>query len=263
MKQLICFLLLLFNFQSAFSQDSICKVTDFDIDAIGNYYIVKDAEIIKYDQHSAILNRTSKREFGSPTAIDARDPLRLLVFYRDFGMISILDNQLAEQSVIDLRSLGFIDPLIFAGSVDQGIWIFDRTSSQLIKLDPRVLKSTITIDLRLLFNKDITPTLLEQSKHWVVMLNGNDVLIFDQYGTYVRTMPFKNAPTTLQFKNDDELWVADVEGVKMYNLQLLGSEKPIPLKLPLHLKKARFNDLGGWYMNENGCLSIPITSEIK
>ena len=263
MKQLTCFFILLFFFHSGFSQDSICRVTDFDIDAIGNYYIVKDAEIIKYDSHHILLNRTSRRDFGAPTAIDARDPLRLLVFYRDFGMISILDNQLAEQSSIDLRNSGFIDPLLFAGAVDQGIWIFDRTSSQLTKLDTRVLKSIITIDLRLLFNKNITPTLLEQSKHWVIMLNGNDLLIFDQYGTYVRTMPLKNTPLTFQFKNDDELWVADVEGVKTYNLQLLGSEKLLLVKLPLHLKKARFNDLGGWFMSENGCLSIPTTSDSK
>ncbi len=263
MKSWWCLVFFSFLCRPLFAQDSICQVSDFDIDVLGNFYIVANAEIIKYDTHDVVVNRTSSHENGVPNTIDARDPLRLLVFYRDFGIVSVLDNQLAEQSRIDLRAIGFADPMILAGSVDQGIWIFDRTTSQLIKLDPGLSKALITVDLRLLLNRTITPTLLEVSKNWVVMQDENNLLIFDQYGTYNRSIPAKNAAITLQFKNDDELWIADAEGVKSMNLHLLGSEKSVPILLPARLKKARFSAVGNWFQRLDGCLLLPAQNEIK
>ena len=181
----IIFILILVYFQAPAQNvlDTTKLVKDFTIDLLGQCYAIQGREIIKLDVNGSIISTYSNKDFGNPSALDARDPLRLIVFYRDFSMIRILDSRLAVQSQLDLRQLGFLDVRLIAGNADQSIWVYDRTYSQLSKIDVRLQKSLLTVDLRQFLGKSIVPKRLELSQNWIVLLNDSDIILLDQYGT--------------------------------------------------------------------------------
>ena len=79
------------------------KADYFTSDNLGNAYLIKGHEIFKYLPNGKLFNRYSNLMLGNITSVDATNPLKLLLFYRDFSKIQFLDNQLAEnRGVISL-----------------------------------------------------------------------------------------------------------------------------------------------------------------
>src|SRR6188768_13067 len=115
---LIGFLLTLTRLEGQTPADSLHGVTLISSDKLGNCYAVLESEVIKLDPAGNKVNNFSRKDFGPISQLDARDPLRIHLFYRDFGMVRILDNQLGETTTLDLRTAGLIDPVVIANAVD-------------------------------------------------------------------------------------------------------------------------------------------------
>ena len=128
-------LLILLTFYSTFPSFAqleikpIASVSNFEVDPLGNCYYFKNDDLIKVNALGKELVRYSMKNLGAPSAIDVSNPLRILVFYSAQAVIRILDNNLVDQSELDLRSMGIIQPKVMAGTPDQGIWIFDEISA--------------------------------------------------------------------------------------------------------------------------------------
>src|SRR5437867_3559374 len=72
------------------------KADFFTTDNFGNTYLVKGEEIKKYSASGDLLKIYSNKTMGKITSIDASNSLRLLVFYKDFSSIIILDDLLSQ-----------------------------------------------------------------------------------------------------------------------------------------------------------------------
>jgi hypothetical protein len=240
------------NLTSAQS-DSINNVNNFNVDAIGNVFVLKGTEILKLNSKGVLLLKDSRKDLGTPTIIDSRDPLRLLVLYKDFAMIRILDNQLSEQSIISLRDLGFVDPKLICGTVDNGIWVFDKTVNRLSRVDVKAQKESISLDLNQLLGRPIPATQMEQSQRWVVLLAGKDVLVFDQYGTYLKTITLDVEPVIFQLE-EDMLLAGKEDNFKVYSLtkSLMSTSKI--LHLPSDCTKALLREEKLWILKNNTLL---------
>jgi hypothetical protein len=236
---ILSFSLLMISAKAQTNFDSIPDISDFTIDMFGQCYAIHGSEILKINKKAEIVKTFSKKDFGNPGILDARDPLRLLVFYQDFSIIRILDNEMAEQSIIDLRQLGFNDIRLICGGVDQGIWLYDRSSAQLIKLDVNLQRSLITIDLRQLLGKEINPSKMEQSQNWLLLQNGSDLLLFDRYGTYVRAISLAYTPVLLQIE-ENLLLSGTKDSLEITNLSLFNSTQKIVAILPDGIQKAAY-----------------------
>lgn len=240
-----CFINIQLNAQIVL--DSSIAVKDFTVDMLGQCYAISGSEIIKLDATGNIISTYSKKDLGNPTSLDARDPLRLLVFYRDFGMIRILDNQLAEQSQLDLRQLGFSDVRLIAGNDDQSIWIYDRANAQLSKLDVRLQKSLLTVNIKQFLGKAIFPRKLEVSRSWIVLQNEKEQILLDQYGTYSRTIPLNYIPILFQL-DGHQLLTGNSDSVEITDLNLFDSTKKIDMTLPYEAQKAVIFKDKIWYL---------------
>jgi hypothetical protein len=246
--------LIVFCSNIAFAQvDSIVEVNNFNVDAIGNVYVLKGTEILKLNSKGELLLKDSRRDLGTPTFIDSRDPLRLFVLYKDFAIIRILDNNLSEQSSISLRDIGFIDPKLICGTVDNSIWVFDKTVNRLSKVDVKAQKESISLDLNQLLGKPIPATLMEQSQRWVVLLAGKDVLVFDQYGTYLKTISLDVEPVIFQLEEDD-LLAGQGDSFKVYSLTKSLLSTPKTLHLPSDCTKALLREEKLWILKNNTLL---------
>src|SRR5688500_1993390 len=67
----------------------------FTTDPLGNIYLVKGAEVVKYNASGIRTARYSNLQLGDVATIDAMNPLKILLHYRDFQQLVFLDNQLS------------------------------------------------------------------------------------------------------------------------------------------------------------------------
>lgn len=213
-----CWLIMCF-FSSARAQDrEIGKgISTFHIDPMGFCYFQKGDDIIKLNREQKEFVRFSMKDLGTPTSFDVSNPLRILVFYAEFAMVRVLDNNLIAQSELQLRPLGILQPRVMAGSPDQGIWVYDDISGTLSKINTQLGKAAVSVDLSQLLGKRPAPIALKAVNDWVVMLCPAELIVFDQFGTKVKTIPLGSPPSLFQleesrllYSQGDQLMVEDL-----------------------------------------------------
>src|SRR5580765_5649457 len=114
MKKLICILFAAILTISAKAQtDSSFRINKiitgdivaFTVDNLDNIYLLSSTNQVKKlngnGDSVAVFNDVKK--FGQATLIDVSNPLKVLLYYRDFATIVILDRFLAIRNTIDLR----------------------------------------------------------------------------------------------------------------------------------------------------------------
>jgi len=246
----------LFLSTAAFGQnDTIKSVSTFTLDRLGNCYAVKNGnEIVKLDANGVQQNSNSRRDLGTPELIDATDPLRILVFYKDFGYISILDNRLSKQNDINLRMMNIASPTLIAGANDGGIWVFDIETVQLYKIDINLNQSKINVDIRQLLNKTIKPVKMEVSTNYLCLADEHDSYVFDQFGTYSGTLKGIGAAPLYQL-NDNQLSTGDSTGISKRDLKLVMSEQKLSGSLGSDISKMMVAGEKSWQLNNKGELT--------
>jgi hypothetical protein len=235
--------------------DSINNISSFTLDRLGNCYAIKNGyEIIKMGPDGKVLNSNSRRDLGTPDLIDATDPLRILVFYRDFAYISIYDNRLSKQNDINLRIMNISSPTLIASANDGGIWVFDMETMQLYKIDINLNQSKINVDIRQLLNKTIKPVKMEVSTNYLCLADEHDSYIFDQFGTYSGTLKGIGAAPLYQL-NDNQLSTGDSTGISKRDLKLVMSEQKLSGSLGSDISKMMVAGEKSWQLNNKGELT--------
>lgn len=184
-------LLLLITFPiSLISQELL----QYQVDIQGNTYEIYEQEIVKHNFASDEEFRYSSKLLGNIYQLDATNPLRPLIFYKDVQKLVITDNTLSEQNqqVVSFEDLGMFQIQCVANSrIDNGIWLYDQELLQIVKLD-RTLKSVIETGnlAQLLGLENFAPSkMVEKSGYLYVYCPSNGFLIFDIYGTFYKQIP--------------------------------------------------------------------------
>lgn len=245
--------LLLVLFSYAFSNaqtplKTIDNVSNFEIDPLGNCYYVKSDDLVKVNTNGKELVRYSMKNLGTPSAIDVSNPLRILVFYSSQAVIRVLDNNLIDQSELDLRSMGIIQPKVMAGTPDQGIWIFDEISASLVKIDTKLKSSALSVDLNQLTGRRPNPVRLIANQNWVIMQDQQGIIIFDQFGTKLKSIPLEKATNVLQL-NENTLFYSDNGQLMSYQMTINTFQKENNL-CPKNAVKVYFSEVKCWYLEQ-------------
>ncbi len=251
MRSFLALLLLLlstFSFAQKAKIQCISGVVDFALDPMGNCYYLKNGDLIKANKEGKEIVRYSRKNIGPPTSFDVSNPLRILLFYAEFATVRVLDNNLIDQSEIDLRSMGFLQPRAMAGSPDQGIWIYEEITGNLVKLDNRLGTAALSVDLNQLLGKRPQPTAMQTSRLWVIMQDKTGLIVFDQFGALYKRIPLSKTPLLVQL-NDEELVYEENNRLQKLHLKLLTqSEKPIPQHLTGD--KILLNESSAWTLKD-------------
>ena len=113
----IFFFFLGFCISTRAQKDSCCKliaaikgdVVDFAVDNLDNVYVINSSDQVKkYNSNGdsvAVFNNVKK--FGKLSFIDASNPLKLLLYYKDFSTIVTLDRLLSQQ-LLAIRSASLV-----------------------------------------------------------------------------------------------------------------------------------------------------------
>ncbi|HEU4717502.1 MAG TPA: hypothetical protein VFU15_06705 [Bacteroidia bacterium] len=163
----------------------------FTTDNLGNVYLVKNSVIRKFDSKGVFQKEFSNKNFGPVTSFDATNPLRLVVFYRDFSRVVFLDNTLSQNGEpVALESLGFPLATLVCSSHDNGLWIYDQQNSELIRFDRNLQVENRTGNITQLTGQTLRPSFLLEADNKLFLDNpSSGALVFDALGTYSQTLP--------------------------------------------------------------------------
>ena len=186
-------LLLLGISNNALSQQSskyklleVPKNNQIEIDQYGYFYIIDQDNLIKYDSEGHTLYHYSNKLLGNIDQIDISNPLRPLLFYKDQGLIIVLDNTLSQQKEpISLNELGLYQTSCIANSnFDNGIWLYDIDVNEKIKINHLSQVNYRSGNLSVLIPNMEFPILnLKEKNRKLYVVTRNKIFVMDQFGS--------------------------------------------------------------------------------
>lgn len=165
-------------------------------DNLGNCYVIKEDVLEKYDKDGNFLRNFSNKSLGKISSADVSNPMKILVFYKDFSKIIFLDNTLSQNgNIISLEELGFPQSHLVCSSHNNGVWIYTPQNFELIRLDEDLKKQEQTGNINQIIpaGEKLNPNFLIENNNKVYLNNSESgIFIFDVYGTFYKNVPIKN-----------------------------------------------------------------------
>ena len=190
--------------------------------ATGDMYQLKSNSLTLMRDDLGVELTFSEPINGTVTWADVSNPLRLLLFYQDVSRVIILDNRLGEVGRIDLLSQDLGQVVGTAIATRGGIWVFDETNMELARLNGQgeIVQRSGPL-LSNLSNYQGVIGLWENAGRVSLLVEGEGLLQFDLYGTYLRTIPLKDASWgtvvdgLLIFQNTEGLFAQNLEDLSV------------------------------------------------
>jgi hypothetical protein len=162
------------------------EIVDFTVDNTGNIYLLnRDNQLKKLDANGdslGVYNAVSR--FGDISFIDVTNPLKVLLYYKDFATIVEVDRFLNILNTVDLRSLNIFQVKAICLAYDNNLWIFDELDARLKRIGDDGTLIDQTTDFRQLFDTVPDPSMITDQGGLVYLYDvAKGVYVFDHYGT--------------------------------------------------------------------------------
>ena len=169
--------------------------TYFNVDNLDYMYLLtKNNQLKKLNENGdsvAVFNDVKK--YGNPDFMDVTNPLKTLLYYKNYSTIVTLDRLLAPRNTINLRKQNIFYVNNVTLSYDNYIWIFDEEDYRLKKIDEegKILQSSV--DWRMLFDTVPAPVKMIDRDNFVYLYDTTKgFYIFDYYGGFKNRLTFLN-----------------------------------------------------------------------
>lgn len=232
------FLLLLLAVHPSFAQTTLLQpfktwqvpIADLAVDNLDNLYILTTTDQLKkYNANGdSISAYNNVRRYGKLHAIDVTNPLKLLLFYKDFSTLVILDRQLTARTDIELRRKAILQPGAAGSSYDNNIWLFDEYDNKLKKINEEGTLLLETPDLRTVFGFALQPQQIIDHNNTVYLYDQQrGVFLFDHYGTFRKKLPITQWQRIAVLEG--YVYGTAANAVHFYNTAtLLTRQQPLP-----------------------------------
>jgi hypothetical protein len=168
---------------------------DFQVDNLGDLFLLTPQnQLKKYNGSGDSLSVFNDvRRYGKIAYMDVTNPLKILLFYQEFGTIVMLDRFLNNINSIDLRQLGFYQVTCIGLAYDNNIWVYDALAGQLNKIASDGTLVSQTNDIRQFTDSVPDPTLLSDQGGLVYLYDPQEgAFVFDHYGGFQKLIPLRN-----------------------------------------------------------------------
>jgi hypothetical protein len=236
-----CCSVLLLHFAMAQSDSSFTLVktypgnfTYFTIDNLDNIYLLSNTnQLKKISPNGDTLVFNEVRKYGKLFSIDATNPLKVLLYYKNFSTIVVMDRFLNVRNTINLRQQNIFKVKAVAASYDNNIWLFDEGDAMLKKIDDNGAVLMASVDFRNIFDSVPSPEQITDRDKFIYLYDTTKgFYTFDYYGSFKTRIPFLNWNST------------DVIGSNLYGFSnhLLHQYKPGSLNLKDYPLPASFEN---------------------
>ncbi|MDR2409906.1 MAG: hypothetical protein LBE13_17595 [Bacteroidales bacterium] len=203
------------------------RATFITMDKLGYIYACNGTTVDKYNEHGELLFSYSAFSAGRVSFIDAYNPLKIIVFFKDFMRLVFLDNKLTPQENAYLLSDINLFPTCVCTSYDNGFWVYDESVKQLFRYDAQQKLSNKSQDITYFAEKEINPSFIKESVSGFLLLNDaeNGIFVFDHFGTYLKTIPvytdyFYVMNHQILYVYDDTLKTINIQTLQQMNILL-------------------------------------------
>lgn len=200
--RLICTVIIIFcSIQTKAQDDSLFRflkkieypISSFTADNLGELYIINtDNQLKKFNEKGdslGVFNQVTK--YGKLSYVEAQNPWKVILFYKNYSTIVLLDKFLNVLGNINLRKQNIFQVQAVTSSYDNNIWLYDEQENKLKKIDDQGNTLSESVDFRLLFDSVPTPKKIIDSDGFVYLYDPEKGLyIFDYYGTLKNKLPF-------------------------------------------------------------------------
>ncbi|MEI6947970.1 hypothetical protein V9K67_12305 [Paraflavisolibacter sp. H34] len=206
------------------------SVADAALDNLGNLYVLTASDQLKKysPQGDSMAVYNNVRKFGKVSALDVSNPLKVLLYYKDFSTIVVLDRLLAVRSTLDLRRRNILQASAMSLAYDGNIWLFDAFDSKLKKVNEEGELLLETPDFRSLFGEAVQPQqIIDEDNLLYLYDTARGLYLFDRYGTFKRKVPV--AGWSGIRPAGQQLWGITGHSLRSYNLSnLLETQYAFP-----------------------------------
>ena len=233
-------------------------ITDFTTDNLDNIYLVTASNQIKKinEQGDSLAVYNDVRRYGNISSIDASNPLKVLVLYKDFSTIVVLDRLLNVRNTIDLRKVNILQVRSATPSYDNKIWLFDELESKLKKIDDNGRVVMESVDFRQAFDVAPSPEIMfDRDGELYLYDRKKGLLVFDYYGAQKKkhTLPEMN---DLQVLDKNTVTGHDSTHILLYKPSTFLLYSFIAFNKPANYKKIHFNDKKVYALTREGQLEL-------
>lgn len=188
-----------FQLQSQYSPYALIKEMEqkcifVETDLFGNIYLSDGSVIYKYNKTFQLQNTYSDFSTGKIHSMDVGNPMKILVFSKEFMRITFINNQLAKQNKpLLLSDKNIILPSAACISYNNGFWIYDAMKDVLLRFDDGANKVIESQVLTSLIGEKISVDCMREidGKYLIISSKNYGFYIFDIFGTFIKYIPSK------------------------------------------------------------------------
>jgi hypothetical protein len=182
-------------------------------DPVENYYISTNTSIWKTSSQNNQSFIYDSKKSGNITLIDAGDPMKVLVFYKDLSLITFLDNFMAETSFnISLMDFGLDQAEVVCKSLNNGIWVYDTKQDKLVKISSALKVEMEMLNVQRIIGEAFSPKqMMERTSGLYLNDPMKGIYVFDNYGSFLRKIPelniskFNVIENTIAFRQSNDI----------------------------------------------------------
>jgi len=167
--------------------DSILlKADDFiGIDAFEDYYYTLGTTF--YKKTKSKVYSYANTQLGNISSIDITNPLKIVLFYRDFNTIVLLDNRLSELSNnINLSTESFAKNVTFASiSSNNNLWLYSLDDNILSLWNYETKQTVFDSQPLSYYQNDFEANIQISTYEYCWLISNDHVLKFNEYGSFI------------------------------------------------------------------------------
>ncbi|MHC2993772.1 hypothetical protein OB13_20130 [Pontibacter sp. HJ8] len=209
---------------------AISSPTTISVDQNGSVYLMgPKRNLYKLDSLGQPLQAFSPPSRGRITAVEAWNPMKLLLFYEDRQELVLLDRFMSPIGTTRLSDLNYTGNVRAATlTPDDSFWLFNESDFTLSKIDLRYQKAVVETPLDLILDKArFDVRFVREYQNLVYLLDYNaGIYVFDNLGNYKKKLPFTGlaymgfSGHELYFVKDNQLHFFDLYELKGRTLNL-------------------------------------------
>ena len=168
-------------------------------DELGNLFYMENQ--VFYRKSGQRIFSFSNVDLGAITAVDVGNPFKILLLYRDFNSVIILDNNLNELSQrLDFTDETQFNNVLFVGNSSQNnIWLY-ADDNKLHLYNYETLSEELQTQAMTFYEDDFIAQSIVSTFKRVWIQSETEALEFNEYGNYVRTYPIAGAERIFPFQ---------------------------------------------------------------
>jgi len=158
------------------------------VDPFENYYYIIGTTL--YKKTSSKTYSYNNIQLGAITTVDLSNPLKIVLFYRDFNTMVLLDNRLNELSDrINFSSESFAKNVAFVSvSSNNNVWLYSLDDNILSLWNYESRKTIFDTQPLSLYEKDFEAIKQISTYEYCWLISQNRILLFNEYGSFIKSI---------------------------------------------------------------------------